>query len=65
MGILNDVKSGITHPTPAGGGLLKIAVSIIVVVGVVFVALMLWGKVSNANIPVVSNAVAPARHYIS
>lgn len=65
MPVLNDVKSGITNPTPTGGGLIKIAVSIVVVVGVVFVALMLWGKVSNANIPIVSTAVAPARVYIS
>lgn len=65
MGILNEAKAGITNPTVAGGGLVKVIVSVIVVVGIVFVALMLWGKVSNANIPVVSSAVAPARVYIS
>jgi hypothetical protein len=65
MGILNEAKSGITNPTPTSGTLTKVAVSVVVVVGIVFVALMVWGKVSNANIPVVSSAVAPARVYIS
>jgi len=65
MAILSDIKSGITNPHPTGGNLLGVAVSIIVVIGVVFVALMFWGKVSNANIPIASAAVAPARVYIS
>jgi len=65
MGILNEIKSGVSHPTPTGGGLLKVAVSVIVVVGLAMVALMLWGKVANKNIPIASAAVAPARVYIS
>lgn len=64
MGILNEIKSGITHPTP-GGGLLHVAVSVVVIVGLAMVALFLWGKVANKNIPVVSQAVSPARVYIS
>ena len=65
MGILNEAKSGVTHPTPTGGGLVKIAVSIVVIVAIALGALYFWGKVSNANIPVVSTVVSPARVYIS
>jgi hypothetical protein len=55
----------VTHPTPTGGGLAKVAVSIVVVVGVLLAALYFWGKVSTKNIPVVSQVVSPARVYIS
>lgn len=65
MPIISEVKSGVTNPTPMGGGLVKVVVSVIVVVGIALAALVLWGKVANANVPVVSQAVAPARAYIS
>lgn len=65
MAVISDIKSGIMNPHPVGGSLIGVAVSIVVVIGIAFVALMFWGKISNANIPVVSQAVAPARVYIS
>jgi len=65
MPVIGEVKSGITNPSPMGGGLIKVAVSIVVIVGIALVALFMWGKVSNANIPIVSQVVSPARVYIS
>jgi hypothetical protein len=65
MGVLNEAKSGVTNPSPMSGGILKVIISIVVVVGVVLAALVFWGKVSTKNIPVVSQAVSPARVYIS
>lgn len=65
MPVINDIKSGVTNPSPMGGGLVKVAVSVVVVVGLALVALFMWGKVSQKNIPVVSEAVGAARVYIS
>jgi hypothetical protein len=66
MGVINEVKSGVKSPSVmGGGGIIKIAVSIVVVVGIALAALFFWGKVSTKNIPVVSQAVSPARVYIS
>ena len=62
---MSEIKSGVTSPNITGGGFVKTFVAVIVVVAFALVALVLWGKVSNANIPVVSAAVAPARVYIS
>lgn len=65
MGILNEIKSGVTKPSPTSGGLVKVLVSVIVIVGAAMVALTIWGKVATKNIPVISQAVSPARVYIS
>lgn len=59
------MKSGIKSPSASGGGLVKVAVSIVVIVGVALAALYFWGKVATKNIPVVSQVVSPARVYIS
>lgn len=64
MGILNEMKAGVKSPG-VSGGIVKVAVSIVVLVGVALAALYFWGKVSTKNIPVVSQAVSPARVYIS
>jgi len=64
MGILNEMKSGVTKPSMTGG-ITKVAVSVVVLVGVALAALYFWGKVSSKNIPVVSQVVSPARVYIS
>jgi hypothetical protein len=65
MGVLNEAKSGVTNPSPMGGGIVKVIISVFVVVAIALAALVFWGKVSTKNIPVVSQAVSPARVYIS
>jgi hypothetical protein len=65
MPIVQEIKAGVRDPTVTGGGFVKVFVSVVVVAAFAFIAFVIWGKVSQANIPVVSAAVAPARVYIS
>jgi hypothetical protein len=65
MGVLNEAKSGVTNPSPMSGGIVKVVISVFVVIAIALAALVFWGKVSTKNIPVVSQAVSPARVYIS
>ena len=65
-GIMNSVKGGadLTKPKPNVGYVIGGVVAAVVLGGIVLVALFFWGKVSQANVPVVSQVASPARVYI-
>ena len=65
-GIMNSVKGGadLTKPKPSVGYVVGGVVAAVVLGGIVLVALFFWGKVSQSNVPVVSQVASPARVYI-
>jgi hypothetical protein len=66
MGIMNEVKGGanLAAPRLSLGWIIGGLIAAFLLVGVVLVAIMGWGKVQTA-IPATTSVMAPARVYMS